>query len=236
MGSTVHDGRMERFRKSRLYVVTSQEFSRGRSTIEIVDMILAGGLRLVQLREKGLSKAELLKLAAEVRRQTLAAGALLIINDHPDVALAVGADGVHLGQGDQPVAEVRRKAPDLVIGASTHSVAEARAAQAAGASYVNIGPLFPTGTKQTTGQFIGIEGLQTISSCLTVPFTVMGGIKKSHIPALVAAGADIIAVVTAVTMADDPAREAKNLIIEIEKAIGQRLSRGSSTGGRQEHK
>jgi thiamine-phosphate pyrophosphorylase len=207
--------RMAAFTEAGLYFVTSQALSRGRSTPEVLRAALDGGVRLVQLREKDLSARAYARLAAEARTLTARAGALLIINDRVDVALAVGADGVHLGQDDFPVREARRLAPDLVIGASTHSVEEAAEAQGEGASYVNIGPLFPTNTKAWDAAFLGIDGLRRIAPHVTIPFTVMGGIKRSHIPDLVRAGARTIALVTAVTMADDPARAARELLADI---------------------
>ena len=116
---------MRRFRDAGLYLVTSQSLSSGRATLEIVRAALAGGVKLVQLREKDLSTRRLLGLARKVRELTAKAGALLIINDRLDIALAVGADGVHLGQDDLPVDEARKIAPDLIIGASSHSRKEA---------------------------------------------------------------------------------------------------------------
>lgn len=210
-----HDERMRRFLDAGLYLVTSRAVSAGRSTEEIVRLALDGGVRLVQLREKDLSTRELTCLARTVRAMTAEAGALLIINDRIDIAISVGADGVHLGQEDLPVRDARALAPDLVVGASSHSIAEAREACADGASYVNIGPLFPTSTKEWQDEFLGWEGLQRISEVMTVPFTVMGGIEKEHIPRLVAAGARTIAVVTAVTAAGDPRRAAEELLAEI---------------------
>ena len=204
--------RMRRFQQAGLYLVTSQALSRGRSTLEIVDAALAGGVRLIQLREKEMPMPDFLRLATQIRARTASAKALLIINDRLDVALAVGADGVHLGQADFPIAPARRLAPDLIIGASTHSPAEAQAAEHAGASYINVGPLFPTQTKQISGEFLGLEGLSKIARHVTIPWTVMGGIKQKHIPDLLKAGARTIAVVTAVTAAADPAQAARNLL------------------------
>lgn len=203
---------MEKFRRAGLYLVTSQALSRGRSTEEIVKMALAGGVRLIQLREKDMSLPQLIKLAEKIRAMTKKTGALLIINDRLDVALAVGADGVHLGQDDLPVASARKIAPDLIIGASTHSLKEALAAQRAGASYVNIGPLFPTRTKKWDKKYLGIRKMKQIASKIKVPFTVMGGIKAEHIPDLVKAGAGTIAVVTAVTAVDNPQKAAKQFL------------------------
>jgi len=209
---TVHQRRMEKFRRAGLYLATSQAMSCGRSTIEIVRQALAGGVRLIQLREKDLPLRKFKRLAFKIRAMTKRAGALLIINDRLDVALAVAADGVHLGQDDFPVAEARKIAPDLIIGASSHSLKEALDAQKAGASYVNIGPLFPTKTKEWSREFLGIKKMRRISVKLKISFTVMGGIKAEHIPDLIKAGAETIAVVTAVTAAKNPRMAAEELL------------------------
>jgi len=203
---------MEKFKKAGLYLVTSQSLSRRRSTAKIVKAALAGGVRLVQLREKDMPFSQLVRLAEKIRAMTRKAGALLIINDCLDLALAVRADGVHLGQQDLPVTYVRKNAPDLIIGASTHSLKEALAAQRAGASYVNIGPIFPTKTKKWNEKFIGIPKMKEIAAKIKIPFTVMGGIKAEHIPDLVKAGVKTIAVVTAVTAAENPQKAVKQLL------------------------
>jgi thiamine-phosphate pyrophosphorylase len=208
----LHAARMERFVRAGLYLVTSQALSAGRSTPAVVDAALRGGVRLVQLREKDLALRDLLAMARELRAMTRQYGALLIINDRLDVALAAEADGVHLGLSDLPIADARRIAPDLIIGASSHSEAEAEIARREGASYVNIGPLFPTRTKEWNDAFLGLDGLRRIAPTVGIPFTVMGGIKEKHIPDLVAAGARTIAVVTAVTAAPDPELAARRLL------------------------
>ena len=215
MHNFLHRERMDRFRRAGLYLVTSQALSRGRATEQVVKMALEGGVRLVQLREKDLPLPQQVRLAKKIQAMTRQAGALLIINDRLDVAMAAGADGVHLGQDDFPVADARKIAPDLIIGASTHSIKEARAAQKAGASYVNIGPIFPTTTKKWDEKFLGIPKMKQIASKIKIPFTVMGGIKAEHIPDLVKAGAETIAVVTAVTAASNPRKAAKTLLTRL---------------------
>ena len=212
---------MERFARGGVYLVTSAAQSAGRSTETIVEAALRGGVRLVQLREKDLPLRELLDLARRVRASTRRAGALLIVNDRLDVALAVEADGVHLGQDDFPVADARHAAPDLIIGVSTHDEAEARVAGEQGASYLNIGPLFSTRTKVWNDAFLGVEGLRRIAPHAHVPFTVMGGIQRSHLRELVASGARTVAVVSAITAARDPEVAARELVAEF-----QRLSAG----------
>lgn len=201
--------RLRAFLDIDLYPVTSAEHSRGRSTEEIVRAVLRAGCRIVQLREKSLSRREYFELARRVRR--ICGRRLLICNDHLDVALAVGADGVHLGDDDLPVAAARRAAPHLLIGASTHGLRQALEAQRQGADYVNIGPIFPTTTRPGHDRFLGPRAIAEIAPRLDVPFTVMGGIDESNIEQVLAAGARRIAVVTAVTGAADPLAAARRL-------------------------
>ncbi len=218
--STLHDERMNRFKKAGLYFVTSQAMSSGRTTLEIVSAALRGGVKLIQLREKEMPAGELFSLAEEIRKITEEAGALLIINDRLDIAMGVGADGVHLGQDDFPVSAARKLAPDMIIGVSTHNVEEAKQAEQAGASYVNIGPIFVTGTKNWQGEYLGIKGIKEISEVLdNIPFTIMGGIKQKHIPELLQVGAETIALVTAITAAEDPEVATKMLLRKIKFSV-----------------
>jgi len=210
-----HDQRLRVFHEADLYVVITEALCAGRSALEILGMTLAAGVRLVQLREKDLDSRSLYELAVEFRRETTAAGALLIINDRLDIALATGADGVHLGQDDLPIGVARRLAPELIIGASTLSLAEALAAQEAGASYVNVGPIFATPTKESAIP-VGPEMINRITPQLRIPWTTMGGIKKTNIDQVVSRGARHPAVITAVTAAPDPtaaARELRQIIV-----------------------
>lgn len=212
MTDSLHTKRMAEFQKAGIYFVTSETMSEGRSTLDIIKSAIAGGISLVQLREKQMPTRKFFELAREARAITSQAGALLIINDRPDIALAVDADGVHLGQDDFPISEARRLAPDLIIGSSSHNIEEALLAEQMGASYVNIGPLFPTKTKEWKDDFLGMEGLKEISNVVQIPFTVMGGIKKEHIPDLIKNGARTIALVTAITAAKNPDGAAHELL------------------------
>jgi thiamine-phosphate pyrophosphorylase len=209
--SSAREERARRFAGVDLYPVTGAEHSAGRTTIQIVEAVRAAGCRVVQLREKELSKADYFELALAVRGITSEAGMLMICNDHLDVALSVGADGVHLGDDDLPLAAARALAPELIIGASTHSLEQALAAESAGADYVNIGPIFPTSTKQSAARFLGPDAVERIAPHLSSPFTVMGGIKLDNVDQLLRAGARRIAVVTAVTAAEDPRAAAEAL-------------------------
>jgi thiamine-phosphate pyrophosphorylase len=209
-----HRERLALFDRADLYVVITEKLCAGRSALDVLEKTLAAGVLLVQLREKDMAGRELYERALAFRQKIKAAGALLIINDRLDIALAAAADGVHLGQDDLPVAAARRLAPDLIIGASTHSLEEALAAQEAGASYVNIGPIFATMTKENAVP-LGPEMIDRIAPRLRISWTTMGGIKAANIGQVVSRGARHPAVITAVTAARDPeaaARELRDII------------------------
>ena len=174
--------RAERFRKTGLYLVIGHEFTGGRSIFDVLAAAADGGVRTVQLREKNLSGRELTLLAEKFRRKCDKLGVLMLMNDHVDIALAVGADGVHLGQDDMPLEAARQIAPELILGRSTHSVEQALEAQAQGADYVNLGPIFPTRTKNTPVQPLGLEIIRSAAPELSIPFSVMGGVKEHNIP------------------------------------------------------
>jgi thiamine-phosphate pyrophosphorylase len=213
-----HDLNMSKFRDAGIYLVTSESLSRGRTTAAVCRDALEGGVRLIQLREKDVSARKLMETAKEIRLMTRDYDALLIINDRLDAAMASEADGVHLGQDDLPVSEARKIAPDLIIGASTHNREEARSACRDGASYINIGPVYPTTTKEWDGRFLGPAGVREIAPFSTVPFTVMGGITSENLSELRRAGASVFAVITAVTAAENPRAAAQELL---EKAKGE---------------
>lgn len=146
-------------------------------------------------------------MAYQYRKETKKTGAKLIINDHIDIALAVEADGVHLGQDDLPCREAKKIAPDLIIGRSTHNLEEALQAEEDGADYINIGPVFATSTKINSYDPIGIDMIPLISSNIKLPFTVMGGIKEDNLKQVIHSGAGRIAMVTEITMADNIAEK-----------------------------
>lgn len=198
-----HAARASLLKEADLYVVITESFCAGRSSLETLDACLAAGVKLVQLREKDQCDRDLYLLARAWRERTQRARALFILDDRVDMALAVDADGVHLGQGDLPLDAARRIAPGLILGASSHSLPEALAAQDAGADYVNIGPIFATQTKAVATGALGPELISEIRPHLRVPFTCMGGIKPDNVGLVLERGASIVAVVTAVTAAPD---------------------------------
>lgn len=207
--------------KVTIYPVSCEPLAGGRSDIEWLDAVLAGGAKIVQLRDKFSDDLALYRKALAFRERTWKAGALFIVNNRVDIALLSKADGVHLGNTDLPAGEVRKLSSHLLIGVSCNAAEQAATAKQRGASYFNIGPLFQTETKKKLTPFLGLEGFKTFSSLCDLPFTVMGGIKLEHVEELVALGVRRIAVVTALTQAKDIAKETRRWIETIEKAAGQ---------------
>lgn len=220
--------RIEQFEMTTgVYPVSCEKLAAGRSDKEWLNRVLQGGAKIVQLRDKTGNDRELLAKARYFRDKTREADALFIINDRVDIALLANADGVHVGQDDIPPEEVRKIAPDKLIGVSCNRknhVEEIGRALATGknsADYYNIGPLFATSTKEGLREFLGIDAVETFSSCCNLPFTVMGGIKKHHIEKLVEKGAKRIAVVTAISEAANIAAETSSWMNLIQENIDE---------------
>ena len=209
------EARIQLFQQVDVYPVTCEQLSEGRSNLQVLEAVIQGGSKIIQLREKEYPKRDLYDLALKFRDITTRAGVLLIINDHVDIALAVDADGVHLGQEDLPVEVARKLAPELLIGASTHSLEQALQGEKDGADYINIGPIFSTKTKEGVGRCLGPEAISEISPHIKVPFTVMGGINEGNIDQVLAEGARRVAMVTAITKAADIAAKVRSLRAKI---------------------
>jgi len=210
-----------------IYPVSCERLCSGRSDKEWLDAVLAGGARIVQLRDKDSEDRQLLAKARYFREQTRKAGALFLVNDRVDIAMLVQADGLHVGQKDLPSEELRRLVPEMIIGVSCNTEEQARELGMlekqgkCAASYYNIGPIYPTGTKEGLAEFIGPEAIARFSRHCSLPFTVMGGIKRQHIPELVEAGARRIAVVTAISRQQDMTAETRLWSREIRRARGE---------------
>jgi thiamine-phosphate pyrophosphorylase len=200
----------------RLYFVTDRKQTAGRPLVDVVHAALDGGVRVVQLREKDLEGGELYRLALELRQLTARYQTRLLINDRIDVALAVDADGVQLGQTSFPV-EVARQllGPEKLIGVSTHSHGEIAAA--AGADFLLFGPVYFTPSKAAYGEPQGIERLRTAVARSSTPVIAIGGIKTAQIPEVLAAGAHGIGVITAISTSSDPAQAARELLAKLPK-------------------
>ena len=195
-----------------LYVITDRQQTGGRPLVEVIEAALRGGVRAVQLREKDLPPRELYPLAQEIQRLTQRYDARLLINDRIDVACAVNADGVHLTPTSLPPAVARQLlGPMRLIGVSTHNAAEARAAEEGGADFIVFGPVFYTPSKAPYGEPVGLEALRTVRAAVTLPIFAIGGVKRANLEDVLAAGADGIAVISAVIAADDPTAAAQEL-------------------------
>jgi thiamine-phosphate pyrophosphorylase len=201
-----------------LYVVLDRTAARGRDLVELLAQALAGGSRMIQLREKEWPSGRLLPLAEKLRAACVAAGATFIVNDRVDLALAVGAHGVHLGQDDLPARAARPLLrPGMILGISTHSVEQARAAQADGADYVAVGSMFAT-TSKADFQLVGTDLLRKLRGEIRVPLVGIGGITPDNVSEVIRAGADGVAVISAVCAATDPQAAAARFLAQIRAA------------------
>lgn len=200
-----------------LYLVTDRALMSSATIEESVEQAVRGGCTLVQLREKITSSQSFYETAQKVREVTTRLGVPLIINDRVDIALAVGADGVHVGQDDLPADAVRRiVGPDRIVGVSVRNLAEALGAVRAGADYLGVGAMYATGTK-TDADIATMEELRRIREAVVLPIVVIGGINKETAPHFHGAGIDGLAVVSAVIAQADvaeAARELKGLFLE----------------------
>ena len=203
-------GSRERLANCRLYLLVTERLCRHRLA-ETVRGALQGGVDCVQLREKGISDRQFIATARQVRHWTRDAGALFIVNDRPDIAVLVGADGVHVGQDDLPVCEARRiVGPDRLVGVSTHTIEQARPAVLDGADYLGVGPVFPSGTKEFA-QLAGLEFVRQAAAEAALPWFAIGGITAENVGAVVAAGGRRVAVSGAICGAEDAAGAARQL-------------------------
>ena len=195
-----------------LYLVTDRSFLRGRKLSEVVEEAILGGVTIVQVREKDLSTKQFYKIALEVKEVTDKYKIPLIINDRIDIALAVDADGVHLGQDDMPL-KIARKiiGKNKIIGISAGNVAEAKEAEKDGADYIGIGAVFFTGTKKDIDKPIGLEGLKTIVHSVNIPSVAIGGVNKNNSEDVIKTGANGISVISAILNNDDVKKAAKEL-------------------------
>lgn len=186
-----------------LYAIIDPRFLKGRGHTEVARQIIQGGATTIQLRDKTTSKKDLLPIARELRNLCAEHNVLFIINDHLDLALATGADGLHLGQDDLPVKEARRLlAIDQILGISTRTVEQANNAADEGADYIAVGSMYPTTSKESA-EVVGLERLRQIRAAVKLPIVAIGGITAGNAAAVIAADADAVAVISAILSAGD---------------------------------
>ena len=204
-------GRRARLRDARLYVIVTASLCRGRDVADVTAAAIRGGAEIIQLREKELQGGPFLDSAKRLRRVTAEAGALFVVNDRADIAAACDADGVHLGQTDLPCTEARKLlGANAIIGLTTHSIEEARRAEAGGADYIGVGTIFDTQTKAPS-RLAGTEFVRATAAEIAIPAFPIGGINAANLPQVIEAGGDRAAVCTAVIAADDVEAAAREL-------------------------
>ena len=203
-----------------LYVIVGPDATRGRPVVEVAEEALRGGASVLQLRDKMGERGDVLPVAARLRELCHDHGALFFVNDDIALGFACDADGIHLGQTDLPVDVARRiLASGKLIGRSNNSDAEVEESVAMGVDYVAVGATFPTTTVGKGARAaIGLDGIRRARDLTTLPLVAIGGIKESNVADVVRAGADCVAVISAVTMADDPEAAARRLVDAIETA------------------
>jgi len=204
-----------------IVLVTDRGMAGKRSLTDIVASAVRGGVTCVQLREKSCSTRTFLDQARALKDILDGTGVALIINDRLDVALAVGADGVHLGQSDMPCTDARRlMGKDKIIGISAESIEDAIQAQSDGADYLGVSPVFATPTKTDTAQALGLEGLHDMRLAVDLPLVGIGGINSRNAAAVIENGADGVAVVSAIMAAADPEAASRNLFQIVKRSVG----------------
>ncbi|GAA0382962.1 thiamine phosphate synthase [Bacillus horti] len=207
------------FKEFHLYVITGEQFYPNKNYLDVIEQAILGGADIVQLREKNKSKKELLEMAKELKALTAKYNVPFIVNDHMDIALAVDADGIHLGQDDLPLEEARKiLGPDKIIGISTHALEEALEAERNGADYIGVGPVFETKSKVDVVDPVGLEYVQEVVANTTIPFVAIGGIKQHNVQQVLDAGAKRICVISAIVGAEDVQEAARALSVTIQKS------------------
>jgi thiamine-phosphate pyrophosphorylase len=202
---------------SGLYVIIDTEALKGRSEVEVAQRAIEGGAKAIQLRDKQRGKRELLPIAQGLHMICLSSSVPFLMNDHLDLALASDADGLHLGQGDLPISTARHLLPqDKLLGCSAATLEEATKAEEDGADYIAVGSIYETPSKSDF-RLAGLETLRQVKKAVSTPVVAIGGIDERNLSQVLAAGADAVAVISAVLRADDVAGAARWLATEIDR-------------------
>lgn len=204
-------------REFRLYAITGENFHPGRELADVMEQAIIGGADIVQFRDKHSDPAERLRKARALRELTRRYGVPFIVNDHIDLALEVDADGVHLGQGDVPLEEARRRMGSKIVGISTHAIEEALLAQEQGADYIGAGPVYATQTKADVVAPVGLDYIREVSERIGIPFVAIGGIKLHNADDVIAAGATRLCAISEIVGSDDPAEACRAFIRKLDR-------------------
>jgi len=208
-----------------LYIITDQRISHGKSHLEVAEAVLAGGATVIQFRDKEMEDSEAIEVCRKIYELTKKKGIPFIVNDRVEVARIVKADGVHLGQEDQSLDFARKILnQNQIIGISVETVEQAIEAEKEGADYLGVGPIYPTATKLDAGRALGVARLKEIKEAVSIPVIAIGGIDEDNLEEVLRAGADGVAVISAVVSAPDitqACRKLKNKIEYIKKRLGK---------------
>lgn len=206
-----------------LYIITDQRISHGKSHLEVAEAALAGGATVIQFRDKEMKDSEAVVTCREIYKLTKKKDVSFIVNDRVEIVKAVNADGVHLGQEDMSFSSARKiLGKEKIIGISVETVEQALKAVEGGADYLGIGPIYPTATKPDAGKALGIARLKEIRESVNIPIVTIGGINENNLEEVLRAGADGVAVISAVVSAPDiteACRKLKNKIEYIKKKL-----------------
>src|SRR5690606_14218220 len=202
----------------KLYAITGEQFHPGRDMLDVMEQAILGGVDIIQLRDKSGDIEAIRKKAVALRQLTAQYGVTFIVNEYIDIALEVDADGVHLGQGDVPLAEARRRMGNKIIGISTHAIEEAIQAERDGADYIGVGPIYPTKTKEDVVDPVTVSYVKEVASTIRIPFVAIGGIKLHNVDEVIKAGATRICAVSEIVGSDDIQRTCREFLSKLEKA------------------
>ncbi|OIJ20265.1 thiamine-phosphate diphosphorylase [Anaerobacillus alkalidiazotrophicus] len=207
----------------RLYAITGEEFHKGKSLVEVMEAAIIGGVDIIQLRDKKSSKKDVLHKALLLKDLTKKYNIPLIINDHIDVAIAVDADGIHLGQDDLPLQMARKiVGKEKIIGISTHEIEEAREAQLQGADYIGVGPIFATKSKEDVVDPVTTKYIEEVKKEISIPFVAIGGIKLHNVDQVLNAGATRICAISEIVGSADITKTCQLFIEKINERVSTR--------------
>ncbi|MDR5658725.1 thiamine phosphate synthase [Serpentinicella sp. ANB-PHB4] len=194
-----------------IYCILGEDFSLGRSNVEMTKILIEAGIKVIQYREKKKEKGEKYQECLQIRKLTTEAGVAFIVNDDADIALAVKADGIHIGQEDMPIKEVRKIVGNMTIGLSTHNPNQAKKAVEEGADYIGAGPVFETKTKQGVEPSQGLDYLKWVSENIDIPYVAIGGIKEANISQVKAHGGKCFAMISEILSEKEPKEKIKQI-------------------------
>ncbi len=210
----------EKIKNWHLYVILDKKLANEKSYEEIVNDVIKGGADVIQLRDKSVSKDELIEIGKKLCRLTKQANISFIVNDYPDVAKAIDADGVHIGQGDISFVEAKKIiGSEKIVGISTHNKEQVLEAIKIGADYIGVGPVFQTISKENPDPVVGIDLIKWVSQRCEIPFVAIGGINLNNLDNVLSAGAECIAVISAIMKSDDILKMTKSFKEKIDNLL-----------------